>query len=200
LKRLAVIIGMMILAQNIGAKPLPRRDREPPQESRTPRVVMETNFGSIVIELDAEKAPGTVKNFLQYVDDRFYDGMVFHRVIPGFMIQGGGHLPGLKEKPGRGPVKNESDNGLSNARGSIAVARAADPDSGTSQFFINCKDNPFLDRARAADMAGYCVFGRVVEGMDVVDKIRQTPTGQRGGHSDVPLEDVVIRSARRLEK
>jgi cyclophilin family peptidyl-prolyl cis-trans isomerase len=188
----------MLLTHGVAAKPLPRFKPEQPLEPKSSsRVVMETSLGQIVIELEADKAPITVRNFLQYVDDKHYDGMIFHRVIPGFMIQGGGMVPGMMEKPGRAPIKNESANGLSNLRGAIAVARAANPDSGTSQFFINCKDNAFLDRDRSPDKAGYCVFGKVVEGMDIVDKIRQVQTGQRGGHSDVPLEDVVIRSVRR---
>ncbi|MGE3807889.1 MAG: peptidylprolyl isomerase [Gemmataceae bacterium] len=161
-------------------------------------VVIETNHGTIKIELFADKSPKTVENFLAYVDGRFYDGMIFHRVIPNFMIQGGGFQPGMKEKPAtRDPIRNEAANGLLNARGTIAVARKADPDSGECQFFINVKDNAFLDRAKAADKAGYCVFGKVVSGMDVVDTIVNVPTGSSGIHQNVPVNDVVIKSVRR---
>ncbi len=161
-------------------------------------VVIETTLGQIKVELFRDKAPITVKNFLQYVDDKFYDGTIIHRVIPNFMIQGGGLLPGLLEKNGRESIKNESSNALSNKRGTIAMARTIVADSATSQFFINVKDNPLLDRARSGDKVGYCVFGQVIEGMEVVDAIRQVATGKQGGHSDVPTVDVVIKSIRRL--
>lgn len=161
-----------------------------------PIVVIETNMGTIRVELFEDKAPITVKNFLQYVADKHYDGLIFHRVIPNFMIQGGGYEPGLKERKTRAPIKNEAGNGLSNVRGTIAMARTNVPDSATSQFFINVKDNTFLDRAQAADKVGYCVFGRVTEGMDVVDKISLVKTGRRGLFGDVPVEDVVIKSVR----
>jgi cyclophilin family peptidyl-prolyl cis-trans isomerase len=159
-------------------------------------VVMDTSLGSIKIELFADKAPETVKNFLQYVNDKHYDGLVFHRVIKDFMIQGGGMEPGLKQRATRAPIKNESSNGLNNERGTLAMARTSVPDSATSQFFINVKDNGFLDKARSADNVGYCVFGKVVDGMDIVDKIRMVQTGNVGGHSDVPTTDVVIKTAR----
>lgn len=165
-----------------------------------PVVVMETSEGTIKIELFEKKAPITVKNFLQYVDDKFYDGVIFHRVIPNFMIQGGGMLPGLREKQTRPPIKNEAGNGLKNERGTIAMARTSDPDSASAQFFINLKYNNFLDRANAADNVGYAVFGRVTEGMDVVDKIAKVQTGNRGGHQNVPLQDVLIKSVQRLKK
>jgi cyclophilin family peptidyl-prolyl cis-trans isomerase len=152
----------------------------------------------MVIELYADKAPISVKNFLQYVDDRFYDGTIFHRVIANFMIQGGGYVPGLKEKPGREPIKNEAANGLSNERGTVAMARTGVPDSATSQFYINTVNNKGLDRANAPDKVGYCVFGKVVEGMDTVDRIRAANTGQAGGHNDVPKQDVMILSIRRV--
>jgi len=164
-------------------------------ESNT--VVVDTSLGTIKIELDAAKAPGTVKNFLSYVDESFYDGTIFHRVIPNFMIQGGGFEPGMRQKPTKGQIKNESSNGLANARGTIAMARTNVPDSATSQFFINLKDNSFLNKAEAQDGVGYCVFGKVTEGMDVVDKIKAVRTTNKGGHGDVPLEDVVINSIRR---
>jgi peptidyl-prolyl cis-trans isomerase B (cyclophilin B) len=157
-------------------------------------VVMETSLGSIKLELDDQKAPVTVQNFLSYVDDQFYDGTVFHRVIPDFMIQGGGFEPGMKQKKTKAAIKNESPNGLSNTRGSIAMARLPDPDSATAQFFINVVDN-----ARSLDKPRYCVFGKVVEGMDVVDKIKAVATGRRGPHENVPEQDVVITSVRRAE-
>jgi cyclophilin family peptidyl-prolyl cis-trans isomerase len=165
-----------------------------------PVVVLDTNMGTIKIELFEDKAPGTVKNFLSYVESKHYDGLIFHRVIEDFMIQGGGFEPGMKkEKKTLDPIKNESSNGLSNLRGTLAMARTPDPDSATSQFFINVKDNTFLDRAKAGDKVGYCVFGRVIEGMDVVDKIRMVKTATKMGHQNVPEQDVIIKSAT-LEK
>jgi cyclophilin family peptidyl-prolyl cis-trans isomerase/HEAT repeat protein len=164
--------------------------------SRKLVVVMETSKGTIKIELYQDKAPLTVKNFLRYVEDKHYNGLIFHRVIPTFMIQGGGMEPGLKERKARVPIKNESSNGLSNKRGTVAMARTSEPDSATSQFFINVKDNDFLDKAKIRDNVGYCVFGMVIEGMDVVDKIKDVPTGALGAHQDVPVEDVVIKSVR----
>ena len=177
------------------------------------RLVMETSLGEVVVELDSVKAPGTVKSFLAYVDAGFYDGTVFHRVIANFMIQGGGLAVDLKQKPTRGPIKNEAKNGLKNERGTIAMARQQDPHSATSQFFINVADNSALDYPSRVGW-GYCVFGRVVKGLDVVDKIRQVPTGRASGKllpqswgkdpkyvdaplGDVPKEAVVIRSVRR---
>jgi peptidyl-prolyl cis-trans isomerase B (cyclophilin B) len=159
-----------------------------------PVVVMETSLGTVKIELFEDKAPITVKNFLDYVKDKHYDGLIFHRVIEKFMIQGGGFEPGMKEKKTRDPIKNESDNGLSNLRGTLAMARTRVADSATSQFFINTVDNTFLDKAKAGDKVGYCVFGRVTEGMDVVDKIKAVKTGTKMGHDDVPETDVVIKS------
>jgi cyclophilin family peptidyl-prolyl cis-trans isomerase len=192
--------AMLILALTapLGAAPIrPNRDK-PQEESATPRVVLDTNLGNIVIELYADKAPISVNNFLQYVDAQHYDGTIVHRVIPSFMIQGGGFATGMNEKKARDPIKNESANGLSNERGSIAVARAANPDSGTAQFFINLVNNQRLDRANSPDKAGYCVFGKVVSGMEVVDRIAQAPTGQQGAHANVPTPEVVIRSMRRV--
>lgn len=165
-------------------------------QEKLPVVEMDTSMGKIKIELDAKKAPITVKNFLAYVDAKHYDGTVFHRVIADFMIQGGGMLPGLKEKQTGDPIKNESSNGLTNKRGTIAMARTSRPDSATAQFFINVKDNDFLDRENARDKVGYAVFGRVIDGIDVVDKIRAVETGSRGDHENVPVKDVVIRSVR----
>jgi len=167
------------------------------QKGANPVVIIETSLGTIRVELFADKAPETVKNFLQYVDDRFYDGLIFHRVIKDFMIQGGGFEPGMKPRKTRPPIKNESANGLSNRRGTIAMARTAEPDSATSQFYINVRDNTFLDRNQARDGIGYCVFGQVIEGMEVVDKISLVKTTSRAGHRDVPEEDVLIKSIRR---
>ena len=168
-------------------------------EEKNPVVIMETSMGKIRIELNKDKAPITVKNFLSYVDDKHYDGLIFHRVISTFMIQGGGFEPGMKEKKNKDPIKNESSNGLSNKRGTIAMARTDAPNSATSQFYINVGDNDGLDKANYRDGVGYCVFGKVIEGMDVVDKIKAVKTGRRGGHGDVPVEDVTIKSVR-LEK
>ncbi len=161
-----------------------------------PRVRLVTSAGDVVLELAPEKAPATVSNFLGYVRDGHYDGTIFHRVIEGFMIQGGGFDQDFRQKPTKDPIRNEADNGLGNARGTIAMARTGDPHSATAQFFINVVDNPFLDhKAPDARGWGYAVFGRVVEGMDVVDRIRTVPTGNRGPFQDVPRENVVIRSA-----
>jgi peptidyl-prolyl cis-trans isomerase B (cyclophilin B) len=163
-------------------------------------IKLNTNKGTITLELDAAKAPQTVENFMAYAKDGFYDGTIFHRVISNFMIQGGGMQPGMIEKETRAPVKNEADNGLSNERGTIAMARTPDPDSATAQFFINVKDNNFLDfKAPTADGWGYCVFGKVTDGMDVVDKIKDVPTGSSGFHQDVPTEEVIIESVEIVE-
>lgn len=164
-------------------------------------VTLHTNFGDIKIALNFDKAPLTAENFETYCKDGFYNGTIFHRVIDGFMIQGGGMEAGLREKPTRAPIKNEANNGLSNKRGTLAMARTADPHSASSQFFINVADNTFLDY-RSKEMHGrevvqdwgYAVFGEVVEGMDVVDKIKGVKTGNSGFHQDVPKEDVVITS------
>ena len=159
------------------------------------KVKLATSAGDIVIELDKAKAPKTVDNFVQYVKDGHYNGTVFHRVIPTFMIQGGGMTADMVEKKTRAPIPLESKNGLSNVRGSIAMARTGDPNSATSQFFINVQDNARLDAANAADGNGYAVFGKVVAGMDVVDKIRSVPTGNKGMHSNVPNEPIIIKTA-----
>jgi peptidyl-prolyl cis-trans isomerase A (cyclophilin A) len=155
------------------------------------KVKLVTTMGDIVIELDAAKAPKTVDNFLQYVKSGHYDGTIFHRVIDGFMIQGGGMTADMNQKPTRAAIPLESRNGLVNARGTVAMARTNDPNSATAQFFINVKDNDFLDASKARDGNGYAVFGKVVSGMDVVDKIKAVPTGP----GDVPLQPVVIKSA-----
>jgi peptidyl-prolyl cis-trans isomerase B (cyclophilin B) len=162
------------------------------------QVVLETSLGTIKAELDEDRAPLTVANFLSYVHDGFYDGTIFHRVIKDFMIQGGGMEPGLKQKTTKAPIRNESNNGLSNDRGTLAMARTNDPNSATAQFFINTVDNHFLDRARSQDRVGYCVFGRVTEGLDVVDKIRAVATGRRGSFENVPAQDVVLLSVREV--
>ncbi len=160
---------------------------------------LHTNHGTISLELDAEKAPATVANFLEYVRAGHYDNTVFHRVIDGFMIQGGGFEPGMKQKPTRDPVKNEADNGLKNDTGTVAMARTQDPHSASAQFFINVATNDFLNfRAPTTQGWGYCVFGRVVAGQDVVDKIKGVKTGSKGFHQDVPLDDVVITRAEEV--
>lgn len=155
-----------------------------------------TSMGTITLDLDAERAPETVKNFLQYVKDGHYDNTVFHRVIDGFMIQGGGFEPGMRQKQTRAPVANEAKNGLKNDRGTVAMARTGDPHSASAQFFINIADNAFLNHTAPTPQGwGYCVFGRVTEGMDVVEKIKAVRTGSKGMHKDVPVEDVVIERA-----
>jgi cyclophilin family peptidyl-prolyl cis-trans isomerase len=169
--------------------------------AQNPVVVIDTSMGPIKVELYQDKAPGTVKNFLAYVDDKFYDGTIFHRVIPGFMIQGGGKEPGMKPKRTNPPIRNEASNGLSNERGTIAMARTPIPDSATSEFYINHKDNTFLDKSHSRDGVGYCVFGRVLgDGMNIVDKIAGVKTATKGDDRDVPVEDVLIRSVRRADK
>lgn len=163
-------------------------------------VVLTTNFGEIKIELFPEEAPKTVENFLSYVNSGFYNGMIFHRVIPGFMIQGGGMLPGMEEKDGNASIENEANNGLKNDRGTLAMARTMEPHSASSQFFINSADNAFLNfRSETPDGWGYAVFAKVVEGMDVVDKISAVDTGRFGFHQDVPKEDVIIEKAEVVE-
>ncbi|MCY9777199.1 peptidylprolyl isomerase B [Proteus mirabilis] len=158
-------------------------------------VTFHTNYGDIVIKTFADKAPATVENFLDYCKEGFYDNTIFHRVINGFMIQGGGFEPGMKQKETKAPVRNEANNGLANNRGTLAMARTNEPHSATAQFFINVADNDFLNfRAENANGWGYCVFAEVVEGMDVVDKIKAVSTGRSGFHQDVPREDIIINS------
>ncbi|TMB05855.1 MAG: peptidyl-prolyl cis-trans isomerase [Deltaproteobacteria bacterium] len=161
-------------------------------------VTLSTSMGDIKLELYPDKAPITVKNFLDYAKAGYYDGTIFHRVIPGFMIQGGGFTPDMQDKREgqKPPIKNESSNGLKNETGTVAMARTSVPDSATSQFFINVKDNSFLDKERAQDGVGYAVFGKVVEGMDVVRKIEQVKTATKGPHQNVPVDAVLIKSAK----
>ncbi|MDO9236115.1 MAG: peptidylprolyl isomerase [Aquabacterium sp.] len=165
------------------------------QWAHAQNVKITTSMGDIVVQLDAAKSPKTVTNFIQYVKSGHYNGTIFHRVIPTFMVQGGGMTPDMKEKPTRPPIVLESHNGLSNMRGTVSMARTNVPDSATAQFFINVKDNEFLDASRSPDGNGYAVFGKVIQGMDVVDKIRNVDTGQRGPHSDVPVQPVLIKQA-----
>lgn len=179
-------------------------DTAKPADAATPEVPavayvnLSTSKGDILLELNGEKAPISTANFLSYVDDKHYDGLIFHRVIPNFMIQGGGFTPDMKERDVKAPIKNEWKNGLKNSRGAIAMARTQVHDSATSQFFINVVDNPFLDQPR--DGAAYAVFGQVVAGMDTVDAIREVPTGNKGMHQNVPTEAVVINSATRIDE
>ncbi len=180
----------------IGAIALLMTTNAPAEDKDHPVVVIETSKGKITVELDAKKAPITVENFLKYVDDGFYDGLIFHRVIPGFMIQGGGIDKNLDDKKETyKAIKNESDNGLSNKRGTIAMARMNPPDTATNQFFINLEDNDNLDSKRGA--TGYTVFGKVTEGMDVVDEIAKAKTKRVGPHEAVPLEPITIKSVKR---
>jgi peptidyl-prolyl cis-trans isomerase A (cyclophilin A) len=183
MKRLALAACSLLLAGNLFA-------------AENPHVLLNTSMGEIEIELEAEKAPVSVKNFLEYVESGYYDGTVFHSVIPGFMIQGGGFNEGLSQKKTRAPIKNEADNGLHNVRGTLAMARTQNVDSATSQFFINHRDNDFLDHG-SRDF-GYAVFAKVVRGMDVVDQIAQVPTGNRSMMQNVPLTPVKIVSAKKL--
>ncbi|OMH29515.1 peptidylprolyl isomerase [Motiliproteus sp. MSK22-1] len=163
-------------------------------------IVLHTNMGDIALELDAEKAPKTTSAFCEYVEKGFYDGVIFHRVINNFMIQGGGFEPGMVQKETGDAIENEADNGLSNKSGTIAMARTMDPHSASAQFFINVKDNTFLDHtAKTTEGWGYTVFGKVVDGMDVVDKIKTVSTTSRAGHQDVPVDDVIITSAEVVE-
>jgi cyclophilin family peptidyl-prolyl cis-trans isomerase len=181
--------------------PAPEKKAEPQAKKSAPAgnpvVAMETSKGTMKIELYPDKAPETVANFLRYVDDGFYNGTIFHRVIKGFMIQGGGMTPDMNEKPTRAPIKNESANALANLRGTIAMARTGDPHSATSQFFINHVTNLGLNRDQYQDGWGYCVFGKVIDGLDVLDAIATVPTGNKGEYKNVPVEPVVIKSVRR---
>ncbi|WP_127470781.1 peptidylprolyl isomerase [Thiomicrorhabdus aquaedulcis] len=165
-----------------------------------PKVIIETTLGNITVELDAEKAPLGTENFIHYVMDNFYKGTIFHRIIPNFMVQGGGMMPGMEEKTSGESIENEADNGLLNKRGTLAYARTMDPHSATAQFFINLKDNDFLNHSKK-DMQGwgYAVFGKVVEGMDIVDEMAKVKTGSKRGHQDVPVEDIIITKTTLIE-
>lgn len=167
-----------------------------PLFAKNPELIMETNFGTIELELNELKAPLTVKNFLSYVDNKFYDGLIFHRVIDGFMIQGGGYDHNLKPKKTKTAIKNEASNGLKNEVGTIAMARTSDPNSATSQFFINVNDNSNLNYP-SPDGHGYAVFGKVISGMHVVNRIKKVKTGNLGGHSNVPMDAVIIKSIKK---
>ncbi|MFT3857127.1 MAG: peptidylprolyl isomerase [Aquabacterium sp.] len=188
-------LGTQSLARGLGKLALGGLLLTSAQLALAQTVKFVTTMGDIVVQLDPVKAPKTVDNFVQYVKAGHYNGTIFHRVIDGFMVQGGGMTPDMKEKPTRAPIPLESRNGLSNLRGTLAMARTNVPDSATAQFFINVVDNNFLDAARSPDGNGYAVFGKVVQGMDVVDKIRKVPTGNKGMHSDVPREPVLIKQA-----
>jgi cyclophilin family peptidyl-prolyl cis-trans isomerase len=178
-------------------QPKPAETKPATQEEKLVYVKMSTSMGDIVLELNETKAPISTKNFLAYVDEGFYNGLIFHRVISNFMIQGGGFTPDMQQKKGKDPIKNEWQNGLKNAKGTIAMARTAVADSATSQFFINVVDNPALDTPR--DGAAYAVFGKVVSGMDVVEKIRSVPTASKGMHQNVPKDPVTITKAERIK-
>jgi peptidyl-prolyl cis-trans isomerase B (cyclophilin B) len=199
---LATVIGLASLGGAFGIAPLggalPAAAQGAAAKGGKPVVTLTTSLGVIELELDPEKAPITVENFLGYVDAGFYDGTIFHRVIPGFMIQGGGFDAAFVQKPTKAQIKNEATNGLTNKRGTVAMARTNVVDSATAQFFINLKDNDFLNHSSPDPRGyGYAVFGRVTKGMDVVDKIAAVATGQRGPHGDVPKQNVVIESAKR---
>jgi len=189
MKRFNSILALLALL----ALPLSTLAADQPTKTANPTVRMTTSLGIIEIELDAKLAPATVRNFLGYVDNGFYNGTIFHRVIPGFMIQGGGMTPGMKEKKTGAPIQNEADNGLRNTTGTIAMARTSDPHSASAQFFINTVDNTSLNhRDKSVQGWGYCVFGKVTKGMDVVKKIEAVQTGNAGMHQNVPVKDVVI--------
>lgn len=189
--KLTAFLALGLAPLLVGCNPVGAEEAE----KGHPVVVLSTSKGEIEIELYPDKAPITVENFLSYVDDGFFDGTIFHRVIPKFMIQGGGFTADMEKKPTRGPIKNEADNGLENDVGTLAMARTSVVDSATAQFFINLKDNDFLNHGRRD--FGYAVFGKVTGGMDVVEKIAAVPTGRRGGHQNVPTTPVVIESAKR---
>jgi peptidyl-prolyl cis-trans isomerase A (cyclophilin A) len=192
--RIASSVVSSVLAVLLLTLPACSQAGNEPKTKGGPVILMSTSLGDIKIELYDQDAPETVKNFLAYVNDKFYDGTIFHRVIPGFMIQGGGMTPDMQQKQTKPPIKNESSNGLKNDTYTLAMARTSVPDSATSQFFINAKNNDFLNRASAQDGVGYAVFGKVVEGMDIVSKIEKVQTGRSGMHSDVPTDPVIIQS------
>ncbi len=191
----ATLLGLASLTVQAAAQP-ETRSPSPTNRELPSMISLQTSLGVIGIELDHQRAPATAANFVQYVQDGFYDGTLFHRVIPNFMIQGGGMEPGMNQKVTRASIRNEAENGLKNVTGSIAMARTSDPHSASSQFFINLKNNDFLNYRSSDNQGwGYCVFGRVVKGMDVVEAIARVATTSRRGHQDVPAEDVVIIKA-----
>lgn len=187
------LLAVLIFAGLTGSTPA--QENKPVSDTPTVTVVMETSKGTIELELDRAKAPGTVANFVNYVKKGHYDGVIFHRVIPDFMIQGGGFTADMDQKATDTPIENEAKNGLKNVRGSIAMARTSNPHSASAQFFINLKDNSFLDYP-GQDGWGYCVFGKVSAGLDVIDAIAKVPTSSKGGHQNVPTEAVLIKSAK----
>jgi peptidyl-prolyl cis-trans isomerase B (cyclophilin B) len=196
LQTVAICVAAMAICGSLASAGSPQKTKA--KENR-PMVLMETSEGTIKIELWADKAPITVKNFLQYVDEKFYDGTIYHRVIPSFMIQGGGMSADMREKSNHAPIKNEATAELKNERGTLAMARTSVIDSATSQFFINLVDNSFLNHTSKTPQGfGYAVFGKVVEGMDVVDKIAAVKTGNKGMHQNVPTTPVLIKSVRRI--
>ena len=199
MKGIVASIVCLLAVAAAGAQSTPKAQSG--NQGGNPRVLLETSKGKIVLELNAAKAPKTVKNFVDYVKAGHYNGTIFHRVIPGFMIQGGGFTAEMQQKPTRSPIQNEADNGLANSRGTIAMARTGDPHSATGQFFINLVDNRALNHTAKTQAGwGYTVFGKVVEGMDVADKIAAVRTGSRSGYQDVPVEPVVITSAKVVEE
>ncbi len=187
------LLAVLVFAGLTGSTPA--QENKPVSDTPTVTVVMETSKGTIELELDRAKAPGTVANFVNYVKKGHYDGVIFHRVIPDFMIQGGGFTAEMDQKATDTPIENEAKNGLKNVRGSIAMARTSNPHSASAQFFINLKDNGFLDYP-GQDGWGYCVFGKVSAGLDVIDAIAKVPTGSKNGHQNVPTEAVLIKSAK----
>lgn len=199
LRRSFISVAFTLLAA-LGLNACAGDDKAEKTATKHPQVLIETNMGNIVVELYPEKAPKTVENFLRYVNEGFYDGTIFHRVIPNFMIQGGGYTPEMNKKITHAPIPNEADNGLRNRIGTIAMARTSDPHSATAQFFINVNNNTFLDfREKTPRAYGYAVFGRVIKGMKVVNKIRQVRTGFKDGMKDVPVEPVIIIKARQIK-
>lgn len=193
---LALIVGLVSIAIHCFSAEEEKKSMATPN----PTIIIHTNMGDIKAELFADKAPKTVKNFLDYANEGFYDHTIFHRVIDGFMIQGGGFTKDFQQKPTKTAVQNEADNGLANMRGTLAMARTSDPNSATAQFFINTSDNPFLDfKSKTPSGYGYAVFGKVIEGMDVIDKIKKVKTGSRGPHENVPTETVEILEIKKAK-
>jgi len=192
-----VLAILLLFSTSLAAQ---QNSNNPSDKQTTTMVILSTSAGDITLELDAEKAPKTVANFLEYANEGYYDGTIFHRVIAGFMIQGGGFTEQMNQKPTKSAIPNEADNGLTNVQYTIAMARTSEPHSATSQFFINASDNAFLNfKSTQSDQYGYAVFGKVVEGQEVVDQIEQVRTGRVGPHGDVPLEPVVINSVKVAE-